>query len=142
MFADSLLRAEQLHLFRLLAWGAASILAGTLVSVTVVWRRQATTLLRQFAIQTAAWGVLETAYVALAWHGLALRDLAGATRLDRHLWFTLGLEIGGMGIGATLVMLGAGRERRLWLMGAGMAVIVQCMALFLIDARLAALISR
>ncbi|OYV62835.1 MAG: hypothetical protein B7Z72_14765 [Gemmatimonadetes bacterium 21-71-4] len=142
MFADSLLRAEQIHLFRLLVWGAASILAGTLVHLAVVWRRQATLLLRQFAIQLAVWGVLEVTYVAVAWQRLGLRDLAGATRLDRHVWFSLGLEVGGLGVGATLVLLGAGRERRLGLVGAGMAVILQCSALFLIDARLAALISR
>lgn len=142
MFADSLLRAEQIHLFRLLVWGAASILAGTLVYLAVVWRRPATTLLRHFAVQLAAWGVLEVAYVAAGWHQLGLRDLAGATRLDRHLWFGLGLEVGGIGIGTTLALVGAGRERRLGLLGAGMAVILQCLALFLIDAQLAAVISR
>jgi Family of unknown function (DUF6992) len=142
MFADSLLRAEQLHLFRILVWGAASVLAGTLVFVGVAWRRPSTTLLRHFAIQLVAWGVIEVLYVAVAWHGLGLRDLAGAVRLDRHLWFNLGLEVGGIGIGATLVALSMGRERRIGLMGAGMAVILQCVALFLINARLAALISR
>lgn len=142
MFADSLLRAEQIHLFRLLVWGAASVLAGTLVGVAVVWRRPATALLRQFAIQLVVWGVLEMIYVAVAWHGLRLPDLAAATRFDRHLWFALGLEVGGIGLGGALVAVGAGRNQRAGLVGVGMAVILQCMALLLIDARLAALISR
>ena len=143
MFADSLLRAEQIHLFRLLVWGAASVLAGTLMFVAVAWRRSPTALLRQFAIQLAAWGAVEVLYAVLtAWHGLTLRDVAGATRLDRHLWFSLGLAVGGVGIGSTLVALGAMRERRFGLVGAGMAVILQSLAIFLINARLAALISR
>ncbi len=142
MFADSLLRAEQIHLFRLLVWGAASILAGTLVGVAIVWRRPATPLLRHFALQLAVWGLLEIVWVAVAWHGLGLLDVAGATRLDRHVWFRMGLEVGGLGMGGALVAMGGGRERRFGLMGAGMAVILQCIALFLIDARLAALISR
>lgn len=142
MFADSLLRAEQMHLFRLLVWGGASVLAGTLVVVAVAWRRPATTLLRQFGLQMIAWGVLEVIYVVLVWHGLGLRDLSGATRLDRMMWFNLGLDVGAAGIGAALVLTGSGKEGRIGLVGAGMAVILQSAALFLINARLVALISR
>jgi len=142
MFADSLLRAEQMHLFRLLVWGGASVLAGTLVVVAVAWRRPATTLLRQFGIQMIAWGALEVIYVAVAWHGLGLRDLSGATRLDRMMWFNLGLDVGAAGIGAALALTGWGKDRRIGLVGAGMAVLLQSAALFLINARLVALIAR
>ena len=142
MFADSLLRAEQMHLFRLLVWGGASVLAGTLVVVAMAWRRPATTLLRQFGLQMIAWGALEVIYVAVVWHGLGLRDLAGATRLDRMMWFNLGLDVGAAGIGAALVLTGWSKDRRIGVVGAGMAVILQSAALFLINARLVALISR
>lgn len=142
MFADSLLRAEQMHLFRLLVWGGASMLAGTLVVVAVARRGLTTTLLRQFGMQMMVWGALELVYVAAAWHGLGLRDLAAATRLDRLMWFNLGLDVGGVGIGAALALAGWSKQRRIGLVGAGMAVILQSAALFLINARLVALISR
>ena len=43
---------------------------------------------------------------AYQWHGLALRDLAGATRMDHLLWLTLGLDLGGVAVGATLAASG------------------------------------
>jgi Family of unknown function (DUF6992) len=142
MFADTLLRAEQMHLFRLLVWGGGSVMAGTLVFVAVAWRRPPTPLLQRFGIQMLAWGVLEVVYVAATWHGLALRDVSGATRLDRMLWFNLGLDVGGVAVGVTVAVAGWLRGRRPGAMGTGLGVIVQSTALFLINARLAAVISR
>ena len=142
MFADTLLRAEQLHLFRLLVWGGGSVVIGTLVFAVLAWRRPATTMLRHFAGQMIAWGVLEIAYVAVAWQGLGLRDVSGATRLDRLLWLNLGLDLGAVAVGVTIAMLGWHNGRRLGLLGTGVGVIVQAVALFLINAQLAALISR
>lgn len=142
MFADTLLRAEQMHLFRLLVWGGGSVLIGTLVFTVVAWRRPATTMLRHFAVQMILWGVLEIAYVAVTWQGLGLRDVSGATRLDRLLWLNLGLDLGAMAVGATMALIGWLDGRRLGLLGSGIGVIVQATALFLINAQLAALISR
>ncbi len=142
VFADSLLRAEQMHLFRLLVWGGGSVLIGTLVFALLAWRRPATTMLRYFAIQMIGWGALEIAYVALAWQGLGLRDVSGATRLDRLLWLNLGLDLGLMVLGITVGAIGWRLGRRLALLGTGVGVLVQAMALFLINAQLAALISR
>ncbi len=142
MFADTLLRAEQMHLFRLLIWGGGSVLIGTLVLAVVAWRRPATTVLRHFAAQMVIWGVLEVAYVAVAWQGLGLRDVSGATRLDRLLWLNLGLDLGAMGVGATLALIGWFDGRRLGFLGSGVGIVVQAVALFLINAQLAALISR
>ena len=142
MFADSLLHAEQMHLFRLLIWGGGSVLIGTLVFVLVAWRRLETTMLRHFAAQMVIWGFLEIAYVAIAWQGLGLRDVSGATRLDRLLWMNLGLDAGAVATGVAVAAIGWFNGRRLGLAGAGVGVIVQAVALFLINAQLAALISR
>lgn len=142
MFADDLLRAEQMHLFRLLIWGGGSVLVGTLIFVVLAWRRPGATILRHFATQTVVWGVLEIGYVAVAWHGVRMRDLAGATRLDRLLWFNLGLDLGAVAVGATIGLLGWAQGRRLNLAGTGIGVIVQGAALFLINAQLVSAISR
>ncbi|HEU4988889.1 MAG TPA: hypothetical protein VFT41_03830 [Gemmatimonadaceae bacterium] len=142
MFADSLLQAEQLHLFRLGVWAAGSVIVGTLIFVVLARRRPATAILRHFAAQMTGWGLLELAYAALSWPHLGLRDVAGATRLDRLLWLNLGLDLGLVAVGATLALVGWRAGRRLGFVGAGIGVIVQATALFLINARLAALISR
>ena len=82
--------------------------------------RQRSPLLEHFGIQTAAWG----ADRARRWRSsrqqsLALRDLAGATRLDRMLWLNIGLDVGYVLVGLTLVVLGWRAVRRLGLVGAG-----------------------
>ncbi|MGA9836903.1 MAG: hypothetical protein WBQ26_06270 [Gemmatimonadaceae bacterium] len=142
MFADTLLRAEQMHLFRLLAWGGASVLVGTLVFVVLAWRRSTTSLLRHFGVQMLIWGGVEAAYAAATWHGLGLRDVSGATRLDRLLWFNLGLDAGGVGIGTAIAVSGWLHGRRPGALGAGTGLVLQGAALFLINAQLASVISR
>ncbi|MGH7670088.1 MAG: DUF6992 family protein [Gemmatimonadaceae bacterium] len=142
MLADTLLRAEHLQLFQLLVWGGGSVLIGTFVFVVVAWRRPATTMLRHFATQMIIWGGLEIAYVVVAWQRLGLRDVSGATRLDRLLWLNLGLDLGAVAVGATIAVIGWLGGRRLGLLGSGVGVIVQAVAVFLINAQLAALISR
>jgi Family of unknown function (DUF6992) len=142
MFADTLLHAEQMHMFRLLVWGGASIIVGTLAFVGMAWRGLTTALLRQFAMQMIGWGVVEVVYVVATWHGLALRDVSGATRLDRLLWFNLGLNAGAVGIGGAIALAGWFQGRRLGALGAGLGVIVQSTALFVINAKLVAIISR
>ena len=142
MFADTLLRAEQMHLFRLLVWGGGSVLIGTGVLALLAWRRPATTMLRHFARQMLGWGILEMAYVALAWQRLAIRDVSGATRMDRLLWLNLGIDLGGVAVGGAIAIIGWRLSRRLDHLGTGVGIIVQAAALFLINAQLAALISR
>jgi hypothetical protein len=88
------------------------------------------------------WGALELAYVVWAWHGLAMRDVAGATRLDRLVWLNLGLDVGMIGAGAVTAIIGWVDGRRLALLGSGIGVALQGAALFLINAQLAASISR
>lgn len=148
MWADTLLSAERAHLLRLLAWGASSVLAGTALLAWLRVRgegqRSGGGLLEHFAIQTAAWGAVEVAFVATGWRSLAPRDLAAATRLDRLLWMNVGLDVGYILVGATLAIVGwrLGGGRRLGVVGAGTGVVVQGTALILLDLLLASQISR
>lgn len=142
MFADTLLAAERGHLLRLAMWGAMSVVAGTAVWALLVSRRARSPLLQHFAIQTAAWGAIDLAICAAAWRGLKLRDLTGAIALDRFIWFNIGLDVGYVAVGATLAIVGWRLTRSLALVGAGIGVVVQGIALALLDLVLASMIAR
>jgi hypothetical protein len=142
MWADTLLSAERAHLLRLLAWGGSSVLVGTALLAWLRARGHPSALLDRFAIQTSVWGAAELTFVAIAWRALTLRDLAGATRLDRLLWMNVGLDIGYVLVGVTLVLAGWRLGRRLGMAGAGTGVVVQGTALLLLDLLLARQISR
>lgn len=142
MWADTLLAAERAHIVRLLAWGGGSVLMGTALLAWLHLGRRRSLLLEHFGIQTAAWGVVELALGAIAHASLAERDLAAATRLDRLLWLNVGLDVGYVLVGLTLVVTGWTFGRRLGLVGAGLAVMVQGFALVLLDLLLASQISR
>jgi hypothetical protein len=135
MFADTLLALARAHLLRLGAWAIGSLLAGTLLLALVALRRAAgpQPLVRHFGFQTAAWGAVDLAIVLWAWRGLAPRDYAGATGLDRFLWLNLGLDVGYVAVGVTLAIAGWTLGRRLGAVGAGLGVVVQGIALFLLD---------
>ena len=142
MFADTLLAAERGHLLRLALWGAMSVVAGSAILALLSARRVRSLLLQHFAIQTAAWGAVDLAICAAAWRGLTLRDLTGAVALDRFLWFNIGLDVGYVAVGVTLAVVGWRLTRSLALIGAGIGVIVQGIALALLDLVLASLITR
>lgn len=142
MWADTLLSAERAHLVRLLVWAAGSLLAGTALLAWLQIGRRRSALLEQFGLQTAGWGAAELAFAAMAWASLAARDLAGATRLDRLLWLNIGLDGGYVLVGVTLVLTGWLLGRRLGLIGAGLAIVLQGVALALLDLLLAGQISR
>ena len=146
MWADALLAAERAHLLRLLVWGALGVLAGTallaLVGARAPRRDGGSGLLRHFAIQTAAWGVVEGVVAGLAWRGLALRDYAAATRLDRMLWLNVGLDAGYIGIGATLAIAAWTLGRRAAPVGAGIGIVVQGCALLALDLLLLSVTTR
>jgi hypothetical protein len=99
-------------------------------------------LLDHFAIQTGVWGALILALALAGRRHLELRDLAGATRLDRILWLNIGLDTGYVMVGITLLVVGWRVMRRLGLVGAGLAVMVQGSALALLDLVFASQISR
>lgn len=140
MWADSLLALERGHVLRLLAWAVACVFSGTLLFAYLTWRREAAPLLRHFAIQTAAWGAVIAAMSLLSWRGLALRDFAGLQRLLNLLWLNVGLNGGYVAVGVTIALLGWRLGRRAGLIGAGLGIIVQGLALLLFDMRLIGLI--
>jgi hypothetical protein len=142
MWADTLLAAERAHILRLLLWGGGSALVGTALLAWLHAGRRRSALLEQFGIQTAAWGAVELVLGAIARASVATHDLAGATRLDRLLWFELGLDAGYILVGLTLVTSGWALGRRLGIVGAGLAVVVQGIALALLHLLLAGQISR
>jgi hypothetical protein len=142
VFADTLLRAEQLHLLRLLLWAALSIVGGTAVFVVLTVRRLRSPLLRHFGIQTAAWGLVLVAIVGVGWRGLHLRVLSGEARLERVVWLNVGLDAGYIVIGAVLAISAWLLAKRLGGVGAGIAIVVQGLALFVLDLQFAAIISR
>jgi hypothetical protein len=91
---------------------------------------------------TAAWGAVDLVLALLGFRSLAIRDLASATRLDRFLWLNIGLDAGYVMVGLTLLIAGWRLARRPGLIGAGIAIVVQGMALALLDLVLANQISR
>jgi len=156
VWSDSLLLAERSHLIRLLAWGAGSVLAGGAILVVLLAGARrgrggggtaggrdvgTSPLLTHFAIQTAAWGAVDLALAASAWRGLAMRDLDGATKLDRLLWLNAGLDVGYVAVGVTLALAGWLLGRRVGAVGAGIGVVVQGAALLVLDAKLIAVIA-
>ena len=142
MWADTLLAVERAHLIRLMVWGGASMLVGSVLLGLMRLRGHRSDLLEHFGMQTVAWGAIELALALTGFQRLELRDLAGATRLDRFLWLNIGLDVGYVMVGMTLLVLGWRMARRMRFVGAGMAVVVQGSALALLDLVLANQISR
>jgi len=142
MWADTLLAVERTHLLRLALWAAASLLTGTALIALVHIGRPRSSLLKHFGIQTGVWGAVELLAALLLLRSLAYRDLAGATRLDRMLWMNIGLDMGYVLVGITLVVIGWRAVRRLGLVGAGIAIVLQGAALAVMDLLFAGQISR
>ncbi len=142
MWADTFLRAEQQHLLRLFVWAGLSIVAATAVAVMLAARRIRSPLLSHFAIQMAAWGAAVAIFAGVWWPNVHLRDLSGATLVDRFVWMSAGFDLGVVALGATLGIAGYRLARSPAALGAATAIIVQGLALFLLDLHFAALISR
>lgn len=141
-WADSLLQVERLHILKLLAWASLSVLTGSALLAALRIRRITSPLLSHFAIQAIAWGALDLALALWAERGLSLRDLAGAVALDRFVWFNVGLDLGIIGVGTTLALFGRRSVAGFGLLGAGLGVVVQGLALVVLDLQLAAGIVR
>jgi hypothetical protein len=136
MWADTLLSLERGHLIRLALRAGACVLSGTTLLTWLLVRRTTAPLLRHFAIQTAAWGAVNLAIAAWAWSGLAFRDFAGTQRLLNILWLNTGLDVGYAAVGATLAITAWRWGQRTGGVGAGLGVVVQGVALALLDLRL------
>jgi len=133
VWADTLFRAEQQHALRILIWAASSIIAGVALVLFTARKRSDSPLLRYFGYQMLAWAVLDAAIGALAWRGLAMRDLAAATRLQRTLWVALGLEAVVIATGLALAVSAWFQGRRMGGVGSGIGLIIQGLALLILD---------
>jgi hypothetical protein len=142
VWADTLLRAEQQHLLRLLFWAATSIVGATALGAVTAIRRIKSPLLTNFAIQTVAWGLLIGGITGVRLQTVALRDVAAATRLERMLWMTIGLDIGCVAAGTVLAIAAWVMSRRLGGVGAGTAIAIQGLALLVLDLQFANTVSR
>lgn len=142
MWADTLAVAERAFALSLLVWGMVSILTGSVLMAWLAAGRRASALLEHFAIQTAIWGALSAGIALVLLKTATNRDLAGATRLDRMLWLNIGLDAGYVFAGAILIITGWKFGKRLGAVGAGMAIVVQGLALAILDLILATQISR
>lgn len=142
MYADTLFAAERLHLVRLLSWGAISVVAGTVLLLLTSSARLRPQLLRSFGVQCVAWGALELALGGAAFARLHMRDLSGASRLERLGWMQLGLYIGVAGCGIVVALVGWRAARSLRTTGAGMGIFLQGIALLVIELVFVAQISR
>jgi hypothetical protein len=100
-----------------------------------VGRPRRSPLIFHFAVQCIAWGATEVAFAGSGLHALVLRDLGAATQLDRFLWLNLGLDTGYVAVGATVALSGWLLARRYGALGAGAAIAVQGLALFVLHAR-------
>lgn len=140
MWADTLLSLERGHLQRLAVWALSCLLGGTALLTWLTVRRATAPMLRHFAIQTAAWGAVNALIAGWAWRGLALRDFGSAQQLVNILWLNTGLDVGYAGVGLTLAILAARWGPKPGALGAGVGVVVQGLALALLDLRLILLI--
>ena len=136
MWSDSLLILERNHLLLLALWGATSTLAGTALLAWLTLRRANASLLRHFGIQTAAWGLVDLAICAWSRGGLAPRDFASAGHLVNMLWLNTGLDAGYVAVGATIAFLAWRWGSRAGGIGAGAGIVLQGLALLLLDIRL------
>ena len=141
LWADTLQSAERFHLLRLLVWGAASILTGTALLAWLRIGAKRSELLRHFAIQLSAWGFVDSLIALGMISNVPLRDIHSATRLDRFLWLNIGLDAGYVMVALALIVTGWQLGKRLGLVGAGIGVMVQGLALAVLDLILASRIS-
>jgi hypothetical protein len=133
MWADSLQLLEQHHLSSLIAWGIASVLIGALLLLALHLRRIRAPLLSQFAIQCVLWGSAIIIWGAFNYDQVPLRDYEGAASLARLLWMAIGAEAGAILVGVSMAIGGWTFVRRLGVVGAGVAIIVQASALLILD---------
>jgi len=108
---------------------------GVLLLVTA-GRPRRSPIVFHFAAQSVAWGAVIIAVASSSLRSLTLRDLGSATRLDRFLWLNLGLDTGYVAVGATIALCAWMLGRRYGGVGAGVAIVVQGLALAVIAARL------
>ena len=142
MWSDTLLAAERTHLIRLVLWAATSAVVGTGIIATLTVRRMTAPILLWFGIQSLTWGLVELVLTAIGFHGLVMRDVSGATRLERITWFTAGLDVGIVATGVAVITVAWMYGRRLGAVGAGLGIVLQGLGLLVMNLTFASLLSR
>jgi len=142
MWSDTLLSAERSHLIRVVVWAATSATLGTALLAFVTLRRVVAPILQSFAVQALAWGLLLLMYAVASWQFVAMRDVSGATRLDRLTWLHAGVDVGIIGVGISLTVVAWLHGRRLGLLGTGLGVVVQGLGLLVLNLTFASAIAR
>ena len=133
MWSDTFLAIERAHFIRVAVWGAACILVGTLLLALTAVRGARPPLVRAFAVQTAVWGIVEVALALPALRLLRPPDYAAAARFDHFIWWSLGIDLGAIAVGATLALAGWRLGRRLAPVGAGIGIAIHGVALVALD---------
>jgi hypothetical protein len=133
MWADTLQTLEQQHYLKLLVWGGASVLIGTIILVGFRLVRAKGPLATHFAAQCAIWGAAALLWAGYSYKDVPLRDYEGAASLARLLWIFIALEAGAIILGATFASFGWAFGRRIGAVGTGIGVIVQAAALLALD---------
>jgi hypothetical protein len=71
-----------------------------------------------------------------------MRDVSGATRLDRLTWFVIGIDVGIVAVGMTAVLMAWRFTRNLRAIGGGLGVVVQGLGLLVLDLTFASILAR
>ena len=142
MWSDTLLAAERSHLIRIAIWAMTSAVLGTTFVAIFSLRRVAAPIAFWFATQTVAWGSVELIVTAARWWGASMRDVDGATRLDRMTWLAIGLDVGIIGVGMTAALIAWKDRRSLGALGGGLGVVVQGLGLLVLDLSFASILTR
>ena len=135
---DALRAAQRDHLWRVAAWGGASLAAGLALAATA-GDTHATR--KGFGIQTAAWGAINLGIVAWGFAGdggVVATDWGAALRAEDRwahlLLVNLGLNVGYVAVGSALwVASGRGLRSGDAVRGHAMAVVLQGAALLALD---------
>ena len=142
MWSDTLLAAERSHLMRVAIWAATSAAFGMGFVTILTLRRLVAPIIFWFAVQTLVLGSLELIISAARWSALSMRDVSAATRLDRLTWLGVGLDVGLVAVGVTIITLAWTPRRRLGAFGGGLGIIVQGLGLLVLDLLFAAMLGR
>ncbi|OZD02491.1 hypothetical protein CH275_17660 [Rhodococcus sp. 06-235-1A] len=122
---------------RLTMWGGGSVLAGT----ALAWQGSSSAR-RAFGLQTAGWGAID---LAIAGAGALSSKPPTAASLSRLLWINAGLDVLYIATGAHIAVRKPRFGRRITAdqaLGHGTAVVVQGLALLVLDTTHARMIRR
>lgn len=141
MWADALLGAEHLHLLRILAWGALTVVVGTALVVITTLSRARGGALGALGAPLAALGALEILAAAIVYRAAGLLDAAGAARLQNLVWLQLGFYAA-CAVAGVLIAALARRARLSPAFGGGLALAIHAAALVALTALFIPFVSR